>query len=72
MDRNGHPRLKSFSPSTQYLTAGSQILKYEAVDISELLNCHDQEVTLEDTVEFRNTAPLKKLKNLSLSLRRGT
>jgi hypothetical protein len=41
MDRNGHSRLKSFGPSPQYRKPGAQILKYEAVDISELLNLHD-------------------------------
>ena len=72
MDENGQPRLKSFAPSPQYITPGAQILKYVAVDICELLNHHDQEVMLEDAVEFGNKAPLKKPKNLSLSLRRGT
>jgi len=74
INRNGHPRLKSFAPSPQYVLPGAQILKYEAVDISELLNLRDQEVTLEETFEFGNKAPLKKLKNLSLnlSLRGGT
>jgi hypothetical protein len=72
MDKYGHPRLKSFAPSQQYITPGAQILKCEDVDISEFLNLYDQEVKLEGTVEFGNKTPLKKLKNPSLSPRRGT
>jgi hypothetical protein len=47
---------------------GAQILVCEAVDVFELLNDQDQEVTLEDTVESGSKAPLKKLRKLSLSL----
>jgi hypothetical protein len=72
MDKYGHPRLTSFVSSPQYITPGAQIRRYEAVDISELLKHQDQEVTLEDTVEFGNKAPLKGPKNLILNLRRGT
>jgi hypothetical protein len=44
---------------------------YNAEYVLELLNFHSQELTLDDLVEIWKQSPLKKLRNLSLNLKRG-
>jgi hypothetical protein len=45
---------------------------YDSEDVFELLNPHEQELTLDDLVEIRKQSALEKLRNLSLSLGRGS
>jgi hypothetical protein len=49
--------------------AKTQICDYDAEEVFELLNCHEQYLTL--LSEFRSKASVKMLRNLSMSQRRG-
>ena len=43
---------------------------YDSEDVFELLNPHEQELTLDDLVEIRKQSALEKLRNLSQSRER--
>jgi hypothetical protein len=43
---------------------------YDVEDYFELLNSHDQDITLDSHVDIWKQTPKTKLRNLSLSLRR--
>jgi hypothetical protein len=58
-------RLRSFRTyvvchETQYIKSSAQINAYDAESVSELLNCHDQELTLGYLLEIRKQNGLEE------------
>jgi len=71
------PRVKSFCTyvvysHTEYIKLIAQNRTSDAADVLQFQYSKGQRFTREILLKFSRKAPLKKLRNLSLSLKRGT